>query len=278
MSHIKNASDATFQQDVVERSREVPVVVDLWAPWCGPCRALTPVLEKVAEDNGGKFELVKINIDDNPQVAAQLGARSIPLVIAFKNGEVAGNFVGAQPEGKVRAFVSELVPSEADEMCRDAAQALEQDRAGDAVTILQAALRLDDKHRQARMMLAHALAETGDRAGALQVLSDAESTPELEQLRASIKLASSGDEDREALIEASDGGDLEATAKLANALLSDPSAGPIEALGILLKAIETHPEARDSVVKETMLDIFKALGAQDPVVREFRSKLARALY
>lgn len=278
MSHTKNATDATFQEDVVERSRKVPVVVDLWAPWCGPCRALTPVLEKVAEDNGGKFELVKINIDDNPQVAAELGARSIPLVIAFKDGEIAGNFVGVQPEGKVRAFVDTLVPSEADEMCRDAAQALEQDRAGDAVTILRAALEFDGKHQQARIMLAHTLADTGDQAGALEALNDAESTPEIEQLRASIKLASSGEEDMEALKQASARGDLEATAQLANALLSDPSAGPVEALGVLLTAIETQPEARDGVVKETMLDIFKALGAQDPVVREFRSKLARALY
>ena len=106
MSEIaRDVTDAEFATEVLERSKEIPVVVDLWAPWCGPCRQLAPMLENIAEQRAGDFELVKINVDENPQVATQLGARSIPLVVGFRDGAVVSHFLGVQPESAINQFI-----------------------------------------------------------------------------------------------------------------------------------------------------------------------------
>src|SRR5436853_7885192 len=109
-----DATQETFQQAVIDRSREVPVVVDFWAEWCGPCRALTPALERAAESRAGQIELVKVDTDANQQLAAQYGIQGIPAVKAFRNGEVVDEFVGAVPAARVERFFDSLVPSEAD--------------------------------------------------------------------------------------------------------------------------------------------------------------------
>ena len=108
-SHVSDGSDQTFMADVVEASKTQPVLVDFWAPWCGPCKSLTPVIEKVINSLGGKVKLVKINIDENPGVAGQLGVRSIPAVFAFDGGRPVDAFQGAQPENQIRAFIDKLV-------------------------------------------------------------------------------------------------------------------------------------------------------------------------
>lgn len=273
----RDVTDASFTSDVLERSREVPVVVDLWAPWCGPCRALTPVLEKVARDANGNFDLVKINIDENPQVASQLGARSIPLVIAFKDGEPIAKFVGAQPEGAVRKFVNEFVPTEADLLVRDALAAIHDERTGDAETILRAAIRIDGGHEQAHISLAELLADDDRSDEALEALQSAPASPAIDKLRSELRLRAGAatriDDDLESLVSR---GDAEATIALANNLFTS---GDIEgALDTLLGAIERHPSLKDGVVKDTLLDIFKAQGGQDPRVRAGRSRLASLIH
>src|SRR5829696_3633044 len=109
---MTNVTDATFQRDVLDRSATVPVVVDLWAEWCGPCRTLGPVLERVVAETGGQVELVKVDIDHNPQVAASFAVQSIPAVFAISNGKVVDSFIGAVPEASVREFVARLAPAE----------------------------------------------------------------------------------------------------------------------------------------------------------------------
>src|SRR4030088_1466781 len=108
-------TDDTFEQDVIERSKEVPVVVDLWAPWCGPCRTLGPIIEKVVDETEGKVVLVKVNVDENPQISQAFGVQSIPLVVAVKDGQPVDGFLGAHPEPTVRQFVERLLPSAEEE-------------------------------------------------------------------------------------------------------------------------------------------------------------------
>src|SRR5215216_4005209 len=110
-----DVTDATFETDVVQRSKDVPVVVDLWAPWCGPCRTLGPIIEKVIEETDGKVALVKVNVDENPQISQAFGVQSIPLVVAVKDGQPVDGFLGAHPESTVRQFIERLLPSAEEE-------------------------------------------------------------------------------------------------------------------------------------------------------------------
>src|SRR5512138_640548 len=118
-AYASDVSSANFQAEVIERSREVPVLVDFWAPWCGPCRVLKPVLEKLADQYQGRFRLAKINSDENPNLSAQFGVRSIPNVKAFVDGQLADEFLGAQPESAVRQFIDGLLPTAGDLLQRE---------------------------------------------------------------------------------------------------------------------------------------------------------------
>jgi putative thioredoxin len=272
----KDVTDDTFAQEVLERSRTVPVLVDLWAPWCGPCRALGPILERVADDAEGAFDLVKINVDENPVIAAQLGARSIPLVVAFKDGEPVSSFVGAQPESVIRQLVAELLPSEEDRMVDDAVLALEQGRAGDAETILRTVLEGQPRHARARLVLAGLLGEDDRIDEALEVLSRADPSPEVDQLRSALRLAVTEDEDLGELRAKAGTGDVDAAISLSHALVAQDDAE--SALQVLLSAVQRDPRGKESAARQAMLDIFTVLGGNDPLVRNYRAQLARALF
>ena len=138
-----DVTTATFEREVLEASAEVPVLVDFWAPWCAPCRALGPILEKLARDYGGRFRLAKVNSDENPELSAAFAVRSIPMVIAFRGGRAVAQFLGAQPESQVRAFIDRLLPS---------ASELERMKGGEAA--LRKALELDARNDAARLDLA----------------------------------------------------------------------------------------------------------------------------
>ncbi len=155
-------TDATFELDVVERSATVPVVVDLWAAWCGPCRVLTPVLEKVVGETGGRVELAKVDVDANPRVAATFQVQSIPAVYALKDRRVVDSFIGAQPEPAVREFIARLAPADS-EADRLAAR-------GDEAS-LRRAIELDPAHEGAVLALAGMLAERGESEEALGLLA-----------------------------------------------------------------------------------------------------------
>ena len=281
MSDIaKDVTDAEFEQDVLERSKEIPVVVDLWAPWCGPCRQLAPILEGIAEQRSTDFELVKINIDENPKVAAQLGARSIPLVVAFRDGKVASQFLGVQPAPAIEEFIDGIVPGVVDQLVSESQALIATGDLVEAERLLNTAIETDSRHEGARFTLARVLAADLRFDEALAVLSPIPSTGHDEKaaLLAEIQLQQAGDVDIDALqksVEA-DSSNLNAAIALGKAL---GAKGDYErALEILLAVVKEDATFDEGAARLAMLDIFKVMGAQDPIARAYRSKLSSALF
>lgn len=240
-----DVTDATFQTDVLDRSATTPVVVDLWAPWCGPCRTLGPILEKVVDETGGQVVLAKVNVDENPQVSQAFQVQGIPAVYAVDKGKVVNGFVGAQPEQVVREFVGQLQPSEADQQI---AALLE---AGDEASLRQV-LELQPDHHDAIVALAELLAGTpGDGAAdeALALLQRIPETPETRRVAALIRTGGGV---------ADDGGDGdEITAKLED----------------LLTQVKVDDDARQAYV-----DLLEVLGPDDPRTADYRKRLTRQLF
>jgi putative thioredoxin len=173
---ILDITDATFEADVLQRSMTTPVVVDLWAPWCGPCKTLTPILEKVVGEAGGKVVLAKINVDENPAVSQAFRVQSIPAVFAFDQGQVVANFMGAQPEAQVRSFVGDLL---GDAIGGEVAALIAQ---GDEDS-LRKAIELDGSSAPARMLLARVLVDSDRVAEAVEVLAAApEPDPQIDEM------------------------------------------------------------------------------------------------
>jgi putative thioredoxin len=253
---VFDVGEAEFEQRVIERSRELPVVVDFWAEWCGPCRTLSPALEAAAAKREGKVELAKVDTDRNQQLAAAFGIRGIPAVKAFRDGQVSDEFTGAIPPAQVEQFFDSLVPSPADDLAA----------AGDEDS-LRHALELDRGHVDAARRLGRLLLGRGDTAEAREVLERFEGDFLAEGLAARARLAAAdgngADEDRAGLpaaFAAWDEGD-DATA--------------LEALeGALTDADD--PQRRDDI-RKVMVAIFTELGADHPLAREYRRRLAAAL-
>ena len=276
----RDITDADFEVRVLERSKEIPVVIDLWAPWCGPCRTLGPVLEQVAAERPDDFELVKLNVDENPQVAGMLGARSIPLVVAFRDGQPVSAFVGAQPASAVRQFIEELRPGPADRKVAAAEQALSAGEVAQAETLLNEALTLEPRHVDASLLLARLLADGGRFEEALAALKALPSTghDEVGRLMSEIRTSMSGGGDLDALRAAlaANPDDLDAMVELGRAL---GAAGAYqEALETLLAAVTRSPAHDNGAARQAMLDLFEVLGAAAPETKEFRRKLATALF
>jgi putative thioredoxin len=180
---MTDVTDVTFQEQVIDRSHTVPVVVDLWAPWCGPCRTLGPLLEQAVASSGGAVELAKVNVDENPQVAATFQVQSIPAVFAMRDGKVVDGFIGALPQAQVEEFVRRLAPapSEADLLVA----------AGDETSIRRA-LELERDNPRAVAALARLLVDSGDADEALELLARLPETADVRTLAAEARLAARG--------------------------------------------------------------------------------------
>lgn len=241
---VIDVTDSTFQTEVLERSLTTPVVVDLWAPWCGPCRTLGPILEKVVGETGGQVVLAKVNVDENPQISQAFRVQGIPAVYAVAGGQVVDGFIGAQPEQVVREFVGRLRPSEEEQ---ELARLVE---AGDEAS-LRRALEIKPDHPEAIVALAELLAtrrEDGDVDEAHALLDRIPESAETRRVRAMLRTG-------ETPAAADDGDDI--TARLDE----------------LLDRVKGDDEARQEFV-----DLLEVLGADDPRTAEYRRKLSRQLF
>lgn len=283
-AHVREATEADFEQVVIEGSKRAPVIVDFWAPWCAPCRALGPVLEKLAAEYGGRFTLVKVNTDENPGLAADYGVRGIPNVKAFVDGELVDEFAGALPEAAVRGFIERVVPSPAEELRRQAtALFAESGDAARALELLERASRIDPADERVRIDRAAMCLELGRLEEARAALDSLAPLTRMEEpvkaLAARLELAEgaarAGDLGALERRVAQSPADLEARLELAN--LYAARRRYREALDQLLEIVRRDRGFRDDIGRRTMLDIFTLLG-RDELVDEYRRKLASALY
>jgi putative thioredoxin len=276
---------ADFQEKVIAESHRAPVLVDFWAEWCAPCRALKPILEKLAVDYGGRFILAKMNSDRNQELAAQLGVRGIPNVKAFVDGKLVDEFTGALPEAQIRAFIDGLLPSPAEPLRVAAQEARARGDAEVAASLLADARELDPANEDVLLDLAEIHIDTG-RTDAAQALLDplehrVRDTTRLAALQARLKLvAAGGGADPAALAAriAANAGDLDARLQLAHAHALAQDYRP--ALEQLLGIVRRDRKWQDEAARKTMLDLFALLGGNaqyDDLVREFRIQLARTL-
>ncbi len=288
---IVEATDATFVKEVIEASRERPVIVDFWAPWCGPCRSLTPVLEAQVKSAKGAVKLVKLNIDDHPGVARQLRVQSIPAVFAFKGGQPIDGFMGALPESQVKAFIERLTgpggPSEIEVLLEDAAELIAAGDIGGAAGVYAEALQIEPDNIKAIAGLARCYLDRGDVERAAEVAAmapEAAKDPELVSIRAALALASQAPPETEADAEtaaleaklAQASGDHEARFELAKLLAAK---GRLEAAtDHLLSIIEADRDWNEGAARSQLLTVFEAAGFGSEVARAGRRRLSAVLF
>ncbi|MHB1052513.1 MAG: tetratricopeptide repeat protein [Thiobacillus sp.] len=269
---------ADFEHAVLEESKIRPVVVDFWAPWCGPCKSLKPILEKLAAEYDGRFLLAKVNSDDNQELATRYGVRGIPSVKAFINGEPVDEFSGALPEAEVRVFLDRLLPGPADEMRAQAAELRDAGDVSGALQKLAEASRLDPDHVGIRLDATEIMLDLGEADEARRLIGNLtdDADPRVSKVRARLQFMGEAGEDQAALNArvAANENDLEARLKLAKLFVA---AGQYEAgMDQLLEIIRRDRSFEDDIGRKTLLSVFDLLGGGE-LVSQYRRKLASAL-
>jgi putative thioredoxin len=270
---IRDVTEHNFAVDVLEASTQRPVVVDFWASWCGPCRQLSPLLERAAERHAKDVELVKVDVDAAPSLAARYQVQGIPSVKAFRGGRVVAEFTGAQPATVVDRFFAALVPSTADRLVAQAGGALDD---AERQRLLTAALDEDPDHPQAVLAYARLLADRGRPHDALELLARIPADAEARALTAELRLGAArlDDEALEELRRRADGDEADAWLPLGRALAArGEHAAALEALLAAVRQPATRDEARAAV-----LEVFAVLGDGHELVKRVRRRLASVLF
>lgn len=275
--NIIDVGEATFERDVIQKSFERPVVVDFWAAWCGPCRMLGPTLERLASEPNSNFVLAKVDVDANPSLSMRYGIQGIPAVKAFRNGEVVGQFVGAQPEPRVRQFLAEIAPSEADQTATTAEELLAERRWDEAEELFRQILADDPTNSEAKLGLSRALIGNGEGCKAADYLEDlsqyASTMAQAEKLLPLANYICSSAEKSNDLAEVTV---VEAQYRQAARLLQNRKYAP--ALDGLLEVLRHNKDYRDGMAKAAMLGIFELLGDADPLTNAYRREMASVLF
>ena len=274
---IFETAEATFETDVVSRSYETPVIVDFWAPWCGPCRSLGPLLEGLAQERDGAFLLAKVNVDENPGLAVRFGVQGIPAVKAYHNGEVVAQFTGAAPERTVREFIQRVAPGEADTASSEAASLLATRHWEQAEEQLRVVLDSQPYNPAATLGLVRALIAQGKGDAALAFVEDFPASSEivaaqqlqpLAKLLAEVEYGNSNNADEVDVLEAQYWQSARLLARGQHAAAMDG----------LLEVLRQDKDFRSGEPRMVILGVFALLGDDDPLTRQYRDELAGILF
>ena len=284
---IKDSDTNNFSTDVIDQSTKIPVVVDFWAPWCGPCKQLSPTLDKLAREYGGKIQLVKINVDENQELATQMRVQSIPMVVAFKDGQPVDGFAGALPESQLRQFFEKLTGSEGspiEQALEKASMMVANGDTQNAAEIYSQILAQDPINAASHAGVAKCLieAEGIEKAQAYLKGLDADilNKEEVKSVLAAIDLEheSTDTEETDSLHQklATSPDDPQLRYDLAIALYGDGCSE--EAINILVELVKTHKTWNEEAARAQLLKIFEALGHSDPITIEGRRKLSVVIF
>jgi putative thioredoxin len=282
--YIHHVTAENFQSLVIENSFKQPVLVDFWADWCNPCQVLIPVLTKLVEEYNGAFVLAKVNSDEQGELAAQAGVRSLPTVKLFINGQIVNEFMGALPESEVRKFLDPYIQSESDQIVNEAMLAFQQGREQDALDMLNAALANDPQNAKLKIGIARLVANQGDYDSAnalIDTLNDADKEePEVKELMGQLKLANqlkdAGDpaELEQRIQENPD--DLEALYQLSSIHIA--SGNYETAMQMLLHIMQKDKTFKDDAGRKGLIDLFDMLGSENPLVKTYRRRMFTMLH